>query len=84
MLLDYLNLTENSCSILQKDQESYCTFEELLRDVCKEMQLVPKKAVEAAIHRIRSYLLDTEQQPNDMELIQNVRGKGYIYKPKLG
>lgn len=56
-----------------------CSFDELLRAVWQDPN-ASKRALEAAVHRLRNKLKIDEN--DDWDYIQSVRGKGYVYKPK--
>lgn len=59
--------------------DQVCTFEELLTEVWGD-PTQSKRALEAAVHRLRTKFQDVEM--TDWEYIQNIRGIGYQYTPK--
>jgi len=76
---DLPELDKNLLLYLTERPGQLCTFDELLKNVWGDTA-TSKRALEAAVYRLRVRFQDTAGR--DWDYIQNVRGKGYIYKPK--
>jgi hypothetical protein len=57
-----------------------CTFDELRNQVWQDPD-ASKRSLESAVHRLRKAIEEAEGKQGNT--IQNVRGKGYLYRPQL-
>lgn len=76
---DLSSLDRRLMEYLLAHPNQVCTFEDLLSAVWDDPQ-ASKRALEAAVHRIRTRIQDIEGA--GWEYIKNVRRKGYMYTPR--